>query len=72
MSIIADMTREEKATVFVVCVVEGLIDKGLVVGHKRATDKARSAYSEMLEEGFQPTDDEVGSVMKALMAEGES
>ncbi len=61
------MTREEKVVLYVVNVLDGMRQKGLITGGHELSDKGRQEIIRMKAEGFRPTPDEVRDATIALL-----
>jgi len=62
------MTEEEKALIWTIGTVEHLIDDGIMEGPKMMTAKGWLIYEQLIEEDYQPTDEQMGRSMDTVMA----
>lgn len=58
-----DMSREELVLTFVLGVIEGLVDKGVLQGYKSSTPKGKIIYRYLQSIKFAPTDEEYSWAM---------
>lgn len=68
-TIVAEMPHNAKVVLFVIATLERLRGRGLVEGGRPLTEQGRSAAEELARQGFQPTEDEMQSVLAFLMRE---
>lgn len=68
---ILNESRETQALLFVVCTVDTLIDKGLIIGPKHSTKKGREQFEILKESGFEPTEQEMAEITAYLRESNE-
>lgn len=60
------LTRSQCVLLYVMGQMSELEDKGLVHGGYRMTDKGFEHYRELVDSGFQPTQEELGTASKTI------
>lgn len=66
MKKLSDMSREEKAILWTVKILNGLRDKGLVEGGCNVSEEGVRLLAELEAEGFKITTEEVANAMAVL------
>lgn len=67
---IKEMPHGAKVTLWIVNIMESLIDKGLMEGPIEMTDTGREALRRLEADGFEPTDDEIRAAMLSMAEAG--
>ena len=61
-----ELRREEHLYVYVLGLMDDLIDENLVEGQKRLTPKGRELFNTLRENNFNPTEEEVQAVLQSF------
>lgn len=62
----SEMSHESKVMLYLIGVLNGLRDKGLVAGGHELTPYGQWVYELLIASGFKPTDDEMQSGLRLL------
>ena len=63
------MNEDEKAMLWTMALIEDLIDDGIMEGPKRITPEGWKLHDELIDDGYEPTGEQIAKCMNELKVE---